>query len=235
MNEIKCTNKSCRVVFERRIDEKGFITFSKHSMEIICCTNVDECEANAWKATPYSKEYDQWKQANWLYASGDKNVISDEIKERRFNIGTSIEEQPEEIIKKYSEHRNVEIVHLLKAFKRLNEIAHYLWQIIDDIDTASDIVKGNNSAYKQLVDMHQKKRWKYGTTDGQVVYFKMDENISVEDYEIFAWTEAQRSKKENCSRCKEWERLDLSNTCPDCDGLILDRYQELIDFHKVTQ
>lgn len=47
------------------------------------------------------------------------------------------------------------------------DVIKYLWQIIDDIDTASDIAKGNNVAYRGMVERLQKKRWNTGiTTDG---------------------------------------------------------------------
>ena len=55
------------------------------------------------------------------------------------------------------------------------QIIEYLWQIIDDIDTASDIAKGNDLAYRNMVEKLQKKRWNTGiTTDGyKLDYTKM--------------------------------------------------------------
>ena len=51
------------------------------------------------------------------------------------------------------------------------QIIEYLWQIIDDIDTASDIAKSNYVAYRNMVEKLQKKRWNTGiTTDG----YKLD-------------------------------------------------------------
>ena len=51
------------------------------------------------------------------------------------------------------------------------EIIEYLWQIIDDIDTVSDIAKGNDIAYRGMVEELQKKRWNTGiTNDG----YKLD-------------------------------------------------------------
>jgi basic membrane lipoprotein Med (substrate-binding protein (PBP1-ABC) superfamily) len=46
-----------------------------------------------------------------------------------------------------------------------------LWQIIDDIDTASDMAKSNDVAYRNMVEKLQKKRWNTKiTTDG----YKLD-------------------------------------------------------------
>ena len=51
------------------------------------------------------------------------------------------------------------------------EIIEYLWQIIDDIDTASDMAKSNDVAYRNMVEKLQEKRWNTGiTTDG----YKLD-------------------------------------------------------------
>jgi len=51
------------------------------------------------------------------------------------------------------------------------QIIEYLWQIIDDIDTVSDIAKENDVVYRNMVEKLQKKRWNTGiTTDG----YKLD-------------------------------------------------------------
>ena len=47
------------------------------------------------------------------------------------------------------------------------QIIEYLWMIIDDIDTASDMAKYNDVAYRKMVEKLQNKRWKTGiTSDG---------------------------------------------------------------------
>jgi hypothetical protein len=59
----------------------------------------------------------------------------------------------------------------MKNYKMEKQIIEYLWQIIDDIDTASDIAKSNNVAYRNMVEKLQRKRWDTGiTTDG----YKLD-------------------------------------------------------------
>ncbi len=51
------------------------------------------------------------------------------------------------------------------------QIIEYLWQIIDDIDTVSDIAKENDVVFRNMVEKLQKKRWDTGiTTDG----YKLD-------------------------------------------------------------
>jgi len=48
-----------------------------------------------------------------------------------------------------------------------DEMIEFLWQIIDDIDTASDWAKSNDVAYRKAVEKIQKRRWETGiTTDG---------------------------------------------------------------------
>ena len=57
------------------------------------------------------------------------------------------------------------------------EIIKYLWQIIDDIDTASDIAKSDDALYRGMVEKLQKKRWNTGiTTDGQTLDFSKMKN-----------------------------------------------------------
>jgi basic membrane lipoprotein Med (substrate-binding protein (PBP1-ABC) superfamily) len=56
------------------------------------------------------------------------------------------------------------------------QIIEYLWQIIDDIDTLSDIAKENDVVYRNMVEKLQKKRWNTGiTTDGyKLKYYEED-------------------------------------------------------------
>lgn len=50
-------------------------------------------------------------------------------------------------------------------------VIKFLWDIIDDIDTCSDMAKHDDKSYRQMVEKLQKKRWETGiTTDG----YKLD-------------------------------------------------------------
>lgn len=49
--------------------------------------------------------------------------------------------------------------------------AQFLWSLLDDIDTASDIAKSDDKAYRQIVERLQHRRFEVGTTDGQTVTF----------------------------------------------------------------
>ena len=56
---------------------------------------------------------------------------------------------------------------LRKAAEMALESLETLWDILDDIDTASDIAKKNDSWYRKRVESLQKKRWDTMiTTDG---------------------------------------------------------------------
>ena len=49
----------------------------------------------------------------------------------------------------------------------MRAIVESLWQIIDDIDTYSDMAKADNILFRSLVERRQKDRWETGiTTDG---------------------------------------------------------------------
>lgn len=53
----------------------------------------------------------------------------------------------------------------------LRELAVGLFEIIDDIDTMSDVAKGNNVFYRNRVEKYQKKRWKLGViSDGYDIF-----------------------------------------------------------------
>ena len=66
-----------------------------------------------------------------------------------------------------------------------DEIIEYLWQIIDDIDTTSDMAREDNEVYRKRVERLQNKRWNTGITidkDGQKLILPLEnEWISVED------------------------------------------------------
>jgi len=48
------------------------------------------------------------------------------------------------------------------------EAAIKLWELLDDIDTASDQAKDNDQAYRHYVEKRQSERFKIMTSDGYV-------------------------------------------------------------------
>lgn len=50
--------------------------------------------------------------------------------------------------------------------------AHFLFSLLDDIDTASDMAKGDDKAYREAVERIQRKRFEVATTNGYDVTFK---------------------------------------------------------------
>ena len=52
------------------------------------------------------------------------------------------------------------------------EVAQYLFGLLDDIDTVSDMAKGDDKAYRAMVEKIQRRRFDVATTDGYVVTFK---------------------------------------------------------------
>lgn len=51
----------------------------------------------------------------------------------------------------------------------LVETAQFLWKLLDDIDTASDIAKGDDNYYRGMVERIQRRRFEVGSTDGYTV------------------------------------------------------------------
>ena len=58
----------------------------------------------------------------------------------------------------------------------IEEVAQYLFQLLDDIDTVSDMVKGDDVAYRRMAQDIQKKRFDVATTDNYTVTFLLDGN-----------------------------------------------------------
>jgi hypothetical protein len=51
--------------------------------------------------------------------------------------------------------------------------AEFLFDLLDDIDTASDIAKGDDAAYRSMVERIQRRRFEVASTDGYAVTFKL--------------------------------------------------------------
>ena len=50
--------------------------------------------------------------------------------------------------------------------------ADFLFGLLDDIDTVSDIAKGDDAAYRTMVERIQRRRFEVADTDGYTVTFK---------------------------------------------------------------
>jgi len=46
--------------------------------------------------------------------------------------------------------------------ENLKVLIGFLWDLLDDIDTASDMTKGNDKGYRRTVERLQKRRWESG-------------------------------------------------------------------------
>jgi hypothetical protein len=50
--------------------------------------------------------------------------------------------------------------------------ARFLFDLLDDIDTASDRAKGDDNAYRAIVERLHRRRFEVATTDGYTVVFR---------------------------------------------------------------
>jgi hypothetical protein len=68
---------------------------------------------------------------------------------------------------------------------RINDLEStikFLWQIIDDIDTASDMAKSDDKLYRNIVENRQKRRWETGITcDGYNLDLSKIKNMTEND------------------------------------------------------
>ncbi len=65
-------------------------------------------------------------------------------------------------------------------------IARFLFQLLDDIDTASDIAKSDDALYRSLVREAHRRRFEVATTDGYGVSWRtdVDANAAVESVRV---------------------------------------------------
>ena len=54
----------------------------------------------------------------------------------------------------------------------MTEIAERLFQIIDNIDTAGDMAKGDMVVFRRIVEREQAKRFEVADTDGYTITWK---------------------------------------------------------------
>jgi hypothetical protein len=60
----------------------------------------------------------------------------------------------------------------LSTVDHLSACIKYLWQIIDDIDTAGDAARSDDAAFRRMVEKAQVRRWETGiTSDGYELDF----------------------------------------------------------------
>jgi hypothetical protein len=50
--------------------------------------------------------------------------------------------------------------------------ARFLFDLLDDIDTASDMAKGDHDVYRRIVERLHRRRFEVADTDGYTVTFK---------------------------------------------------------------
>ena len=54
----------------------------------------------------------------------------------------------------------------------MDYIADFLFQLLDNIDTAGDIAKGDMEVYRKIVEREQARRWEVADSDGYTVTWK---------------------------------------------------------------
>ena len=50
--------------------------------------------------------------------------------------------------------------------------AEFLFGLLDNIDTAEDVAKSNDEAFRRMVHKHHRRRFDIATTDGYSLIFK---------------------------------------------------------------
>jgi hypothetical protein len=65
--------------------------------------------------------------------------------------------------------------------ERLREAATALFDLIDEIDTISDLAKNDDKLYRQLVERTQRRRFEIATTDGYSLTFRSLNRAALEE------------------------------------------------------
>lgn len=63
----------------------------------------------------------------------------------------------------------------LTDIKTLQNLVTGLWDLLDNIDTTSDIAKGNEIIYRQQVERIQRRRFDLVTSDGYDLFLPKEE------------------------------------------------------------
>ncbi|CAB4130893.1 hypothetical protein UFOVP120_42 [uncultured Caudovirales phage] len=89
-------------------------------------------------------------------------------------VQNMLNEQNSEIIFLKSQvlRQNLDIVGYRDRIEKLETAATGLWNLLDEIDTISDLAKDNNEFYRKLVEKVQRRRFQFGKTDGYDVVFR---------------------------------------------------------------
>ena len=82
-----------------------------------------------------------------------------------FNDG-QVEGLPGDCIKCLKEDKTTMLEHDAKVAKAESDISKDLFEMLDNIDTASDIAKGDDKLYRSLISQEHTKRFKYANPDG---------------------------------------------------------------------
>ena len=56
------------------------------------------------------------------------------------------------------------------------EVARFLWDLLDDIDTLDDVCKSNDVWFRNAVRVRQLRRFEVSSSDGYEVVFNLKEN-----------------------------------------------------------
>ena len=98
---------------------------------------------------------------------------------------------------------------------KLRGLVTTLWDLLDDIDTASDIAKSDDKLYRGIVDQTQRKRWATGiTSDGYTLTLPVaNDDTALKEYEKKeyerGWDDGHIAGREKISGLKEYRRKVL--------------------------
>lgn len=97
----------------------------------------------------------------------------------------------------------------------MRETALFLFTLLDDIDTAGDAAKGDDAAYRQMVERIHRRRFEVAASDGHTVTFNSDAAPAAYDLaEAKSWCEGFGLKWNEATAqeaCTLFAELGLTN------------------------
>jgi hypothetical protein len=63
-----------------------------------------------------------------------------------------------------------------RTLKEMEEIAQFLFELLDDMDTLDDAAKGDDGAFRRQAYLVQQRRWEVASTDGYKVWWTPGES-----------------------------------------------------------
>jgi len=199
---LKETKKAVRSIEEDRIKQQGSTGLSESKEEIeqelkreVLKNTQDYLgptyQPSSREPKPYDRYVVQTHTRNVPPVEEQKKHLAQVMQRTMQDAQQLVRDEQYRILEeqfKYLNREYVKLEELYEGVKRNNDVANYkvndyrsiavfLWQLLDDVDTLTDAVKDNDSAFRQQTARLIKKRFDVGKSDGHNLWFPKLEGV----------------------------------------------------------